>query len=195
MYSDLASLYERAGRIKGRKGSVTQIPILTMPDDDITHPIPDLTGYITEGQIVLSRMLEQKRIFPPIDVLPCLSRLMNLGIGPGRTREDHRAMADQLYAFYARGQDVRRMEAIVGEAGLSEEERRYIQFADRFEEEFIHQGGEGRSLEATFALGWRLLSTFPGEALTRIKKEFIERYRKGDGDGAGAAHSDGASQH
>ena len=114
-----------------------------MPDDDITHPIPDLTGYITEGQIVLSRALQQKRIFPPIDVLPCLSRLMNLGIGEGRTREDHRALADQLYAFYARGQDVRRLVAIVGEGGLSEEERQYLHFADRFETEFIHQGEAG----------------------------------------------------
>jgi V/A-type H+-transporting ATPase subunit B len=195
MYSDLASLYERAGKIKGRKGSVTQLPILTMPDDDITHPIPDLTGYITEGQIVLSRALEQKHVFPPIDVLPCLSRLMNLGIGPGRTREDHRALADQLYAFYARGQDIRRMEAIVGEAGLGEEERKYLQFADRFEAEFIHQGREARSIEETFAVGWRLLSAFPVEVLTRIEKAFIESYWKGDGDGTGAAHPDVAAQH
>jgi V/A-type H+-transporting ATPase subunit B len=195
MYSDLASLYERAGKIKGRQGSVTQLPVLTMPDDDITHPIPDLTGYITEGQIVLSRALEQKRIFPPIDVLPCLSRLMNLGIGTGRTREDHRGLADQLYAFYARGQDVRRMEAIVGEGGLSEEERQYLRFADRFEAEFVHQGRHGRSIEETLAIGWRLLSTFPAAALTRIRKELIERYRKGEGDGARATHPDGASQH
>jgi V/A-type H+-transporting ATPase subunit B len=177
MYSDLASLYERAGKIKGREGSVTQLPILTMPDDDITHPIPDLTGYITEGQIVLSRALEQKRVFPPIDVLPCLSRLMNLGIGRDRTREDHRAVADQLYAFYARGQDVRRMEAIVGSGGLSEEERTFLQFADRFEAEFIHQGRNGRSIEDTLTIGWRLLATFPASTLTRVKKEFIDRYR------------------
>jgi V/A-type H+/Na+-transporting ATPase subunit B len=195
MYSDLASLYERAGKVQGRKGSVTQLPVLTMPDDDITHPIPDLTGYITEGQIVLSRALEQKRIFPPIDVLPCLSRLMNLGIGAGRTREDHRALADQLYAFYARGQDVRRMEAIVGEGGLSEEERQFLQFADRFEAEFIHQGRDGRSLEDTLGIGWRLLSAFPASALTRIKKQFIERYRKGEGDGARATHPDGTAEH
>jgi V/A-type H+-transporting ATPase subunit B len=166
-----------------------------MPDDDITHPIPDLTGYITEGQIVLSRALEQKRVFPPIDVLPCLSRLMNLGIGKGRTREDHRAVADQLYAFYARGQDVRRMSAIVGESGLSEEERQFLQFADRFEAEFIHQGRQGRSIEETLALGWRLLSSFPASALTRIKKEFVERYRTRESDGARAAHPDGAAQH
>ena len=195
MYSDLASLYERAGKIKGRKGSVTQLPILTMPDDDITHPIPDLTGYITEGQIVLSRELERKRIFPPIDVLPCLSRLMNLGIGQGQTREDHRALADQLYAFYARGQDVRRMEAIVGEGGLGEEERMFLHLADRFEAEFIHQGRKGRSIEETLAIGWRLLSAFPVETLTRIKKQFIERYRKGDGDGAGPAHPHGTPEH
>jgi len=195
MYSDLASLYERAGKIKGRKGSVTQLPILTMPDDDITHPIPDLTGYITEGQIVLSRALEQKRVFPPIDVLPCLSRLMNLGIGQGQTREDHRALADQLYAFYARGQDVRRMEAIVGEGGLGEEERMFLHLADRFEAEFIHQGRKGRSIEETLAIGWRLLSAFPVETLTRIKKQFIERYRKGDGDGAGSTHPHGTPEH
>jgi V/A-type H+-transporting ATPase subunit B len=195
MYSDLASLYERAGKIKGRPGSVTQLPILTMPDDDITHPIPDLTGYITEGQIVLSRALEQKRVFPPIDVLPCLSRLMNLGIGTGRTREDHRALADQLYAFYARGQDLRRMEAIVGEAGLSEEERQFLRFAGRFEAEFIHQGRQGRTIEETLAIGWRLLSAFPAAALTRIEKKFIERYRKGEGDGACATHPDGAPHH
>ena len=195
MYSDLASVYERAGKIRGRKGSVTQLPILTMPDDDITHPIPDLTGYITEGQIVLSRELERKRIFPPIDVLPSLSRLMNLGIGKGRTREDHRGLADQLYAFYARGQDVRRMEAIVGEGSLSEEERQFLRFADRFEAEFIHQGKSGRSIEETLATGWRLLSSFPAVALTRIKKEFVERYRKGDGDGARSADADGTPEH
>jgi V/A-type H+-transporting ATPase subunit B len=195
MYSDLASLYERAGKVKGRAGSVTQLPILTMPDDDITHPIPDLTGYITEGQIVLSRALEQKRVFPPIDVLPCLSRLMNLGIGSDRTREDHRALADQLYAFYARGQDVRRMAAIVGESGLSEEERQFLEFASRFEAEFIHQGRQGRSIEETLAVGWRLLSAFPASALTRIQKKFIEHYRTKESDGARAAHPDGAAQH
>jgi V/A-type H+-transporting ATPase subunit B len=195
MYSDLASVYERAGKIKGRKGSVTQLPILTMPDDDITHPIPDLTGYITEGQIVLSRELERKRIFPPIDVLPSLSRLMNLGIGKGRTREDHRGLADQLYAFYARGQDVRRMEAIVGEGSLGEEERQFLRFADRFEADFIHQGKNGRSIAETMETGWRLLAAFPTVALTRIKKEFIERYHKGAGDGARSADPDGTPGH
>jgi V/A-type H+-transporting ATPase subunit B len=194
MYSDLASIYERAGRIKGRKGSVTQLPILTMPDDDITHPIPDLTGYITEGQIVLSRALEQRRVFPPIDVLPSLSRLMNLGIGRRRTREDHRGLADQLYALYARGQDVRRMEAIVGEGSLSDEERQCLLFADRFEAEFVHQGRNGRSIHETLDMGWRLLSSFPVESLTRIKKEFVERYRKESLDGARIAHADGPAQ-
>jgi V/A-type H+-transporting ATPase subunit B len=188
MYSDLASLYERAGRIKGRKGSVTQLPVLTMPDDDITHPIPDLTGYITEGQIVLSRALDRKRVFPPIDALPSLSRLMNLGIGAERTREDHRGVADQLYALYARGQDVRRMEAIVGEASLSGEERQCLRFADRFEAEFVHQGRQGRTIEETLGVGWRLLSAFPAETLTRIKKEFVERYRPREG--AASAHDE-----
>jgi V/A-type H+/Na+-transporting ATPase subunit B len=192
MYTDLASIYERAGRIRGRAGSVTQLPILSMPDDDITHPIPDLTGYITEGQLVLSRALTQKRIFPPIDVLPSLSRLMNLGIGKGRTREDHRAVADQLYAFYARGRDIRRMAAIVGEAGLGEQERTFLAFADRFETEFIRQAGGRRSIEDTLAIGWHLLSAFSQEALTRISRVLIEHYRsEGDRDGASAVHEDG----
>src|SRR5660397_281779 len=140
MYTDLASIYERAGRIKGKEGSITQIPILTMPDDDITHPVPDLTGYITEGQIVLSRDLHRNGVYPPIDVLPSLSRLMNLGIGPGKTREDHRGVADQLYAFYAQGRELRRLEAIVGEEGLSESDRAFRRFADAFEQGFIGQG-------------------------------------------------------
>ncbi|MBI2372067.1 MAG: V-type ATP synthase subunit B [Deltaproteobacteria bacterium] len=196
MYTDLASLYERAGKIHGRQGSITQLPILTMPDDDITHPIPDLTGYITEGQVVLSRELDRKGIFPPVDVLPSLSRLMNLGIGEGRTREDHRALADQLYAFYARGRDVRRMEAIVGEGGLGAEERVFLTFADRFEAEFLRQGSGGRPIEETLAIGWRLLRAFPVEALTRIKRSLIERYRtEGGGDGAGPRHTDGAPEH
>jgi V/A-type H+-transporting ATPase subunit B len=195
MYTDLASIYERAGRIAGRPGSVTQLPILTMPDDDITHPIPDLTGYITEGQLVLSRALEQKRIFPPIDVLPSLSRLMNLGIGEGRTREDHRAVADQLYAFYARGRDVRRMAAIVGEAGLGDQERAFLAFADRFESAFVHQADGRRSIEETLARGWELLAPFPRGALTRIGRTLIERYGAGgEGDGAGTAHADGAAR-
>jgi V/A-type H+-transporting ATPase subunit B len=137
MYTDLATLYERAGRIVGRPGSVTQLPILTMPDDDLTHPIPDLSGYITEGQLVLSRELDRKGVYPPVDVLPSLSRLMGLGVGAGKTRADHRPVADQLYAFYARGRDVRRMASIVGAANLGEEERRLLEFADRFEAELV----------------------------------------------------------
>ena len=143
MYTDLSMIYERAGRIKGRKGSVTQLPILSMPDDDITHPIPDLTGYITEGQIVLSRHLHRRGVFPPIDALPCLSRLMNLGIGEGKTREDHRAVANQLYAAYAQGRDLRRLVAIVGEEALSDTDRRYLRFADDFENQIVGQGDDG----------------------------------------------------
>jgi V/A-type H+-transporting ATPase subunit B len=179
LYTDLATLYERAGRIKGRTGSVTQLPILTMPDDDITHPIPDLTGYITEGQIVLSRELHRKGVYPPIDVLPSLSRLMNLGIGEGKTRADHRGVADQLYAFYAQGRDLRRLEAIVGEEGLTESDKRLLRFAESFEKEFVGQGQAERTLEETLNLGWRLLSLLPKELLTRIKTEFIQRYFKG----------------
>jgi V/A-type H+/Na+-transporting ATPase subunit B len=178
MYTDLATIYERAGRIKGRPGSVTQLPILTMPDDDITHPIADLTGYITEGQIVLSRDLHRKGIYPPIDVLPSLSRLMNLGIGEGKTRADHRGVADQLYAFYAQGRDLRRLAAIVGEEGLTEPDKRLLTFAERFEQEFVNQGGEERRLEQTLGLGWELLGPLPKERLTRIKPEFIQKYYK-----------------
>lgn len=179
MYTDLATIYERAGRIKGRAGSVTQLPILTMPDDDITHPIPDLTGYITEGQIVLSRDLHRKGIYPPIDVLPSLSRLMNLGIGEGKTRADHRGVADQLYAFYAQGRDLRRLAAIVGEEGLTEPDKRLLQFAERFEQEFVNQGGEERSLEETLLLSWKLFGLLPRERLTRIKPEFVQSFYKG----------------
>ncbi|HSB55464.1 MAG TPA: V-type ATP synthase subunit B [Gemmatimonadales bacterium] len=168
MYTDLASIYERAGLITGRPGSVTQIPIVTMPDDDITHPIPDLTGYITEGQVVLSRELHRRGIFPPIDVLPSLSRLMNAGIGKGRTVPEHREWADQLYAVYTRGREARLMAAIVGEAGLAESDRRSLGFATRFEEEFVRQGGQRRTLTETLAEGWRLLETLPREDLTRI---------------------------
>jgi len=177
LYTDLASLFERAGRLTGRAGSVTQLPVVTMPDDDLTHPIPDLTGYITEGQVVLSRDLDRKGVFPPIDVLPSLSRLMGLGTGEGRTREDHRPLADQIYAFHARGVDVRRMAAIVGAANLGDEERRFLEFSDRFERELVHQGGASRTLEETLALGWRLLSSFPPESLTRLRAALIERYR------------------
>ncbi|PWR72364.1 V-type ATP synthase subunit B [Methanospirillum stamsii] len=177
MYTDLATIYERAGRIKGCSGSITQIPILTMPDDDITHPVPDLTGYITEGQIVLSRDLFRKGINPPIDALPCLSRLMNLGIGPDKTREDHRNVADQLYASYAYGRDLRRLVAIVGEEALSDLDRNYLKFADHFEKRFISQGNVDRSIETTLQVAWELFGLLPDEALKRIKEEYIEKYR------------------
>ena len=183
MYSDLATIYERAGRIKGKPGSITQLPILTMPDDDLTHPIPDLTGYITEGQLVLSRDLHHRGIYPPIDPLPSLSRLMNHGIGAGKTREDHRGWADQLYALYAQGRDLRRMEAIVGKEGIGEADRPLVEFADRFERELIHQGREERSIAETLEIGWRLLGPVPRERLTRLSPEAIRRHRP-EGGGA-----------
>jgi V/A-type H+-transporting ATPase subunit B len=160
MYSDLASLFERAGRIKGTAGSVTMVPVLTMPEDDITHPIPDLTGYITEGQIVLSRELHQRGIFPPIDVLPSLSRLMQRGIGKGRTREDHRGIANALYMNYATGRDLRRLEAIVGREGMSDADRHVLDFADAFEREIVHQGSERRGIGETLDVSKRLLARF-----------------------------------
>jgi V/A-type H+-transporting ATPase subunit B len=168
MYTDLASIYERAGIIKGRPGSVTQIPIVTMPDDDITHPIPDLTGYITEGQVVLSRDLHRHGVFPPIDVLPSLSRLMNAGIGVDKTAAEHREWADQLYAVYARGREARLMASIVGEGGLVEADRRALAFADRFEREFVRQEGR-RTIAETLENGWRLLETLPREDLVRLR--------------------------
>ncbi len=176
MYTDLASIYERAGRIQGRQGSVTQIPILTMPDDDITHPIPDLTGYITEGQIVLSREMHRKGIFPPIDVLPSLSRLMNLGIGHGKTRDDHRNLADQLYSFYARGRDLRRMEAVVGEDAMTAEDRLHLAFARQFELLFIHQPDIDRSITESMEIAWDLLGDFPAADLSRIERNWINTY-------------------
>lgn len=169
MYTDLASLYERAGRLHGKKGSITMMPILTMPDDDITHPIPDLTGYITEGQIVLSRALHRKGIYPPIDVLPCLSRLMNLGIGKGKTREGHRNIADQLYSAYARGIDVRRLITIVGEEGITELDRKYLAFSEEFEKKFIGQGQEDRSIDRTLDLGLELLRILPESEMIGIR--------------------------
>src|SRR5947208_9371393 len=177
MYTDLASIYERAGRIKGRKGSVTQIPILTMPADDITHPIPDLTGYITEGQIVMSRELHRLNIHPPVDVLTSLSRLMNQGIGKGRTREDHRNLADQLYSTYAQGKDARALAAIVGEEALSDIDRKCLKIATYFERKFVNQGfDENRSIEETLNIGWDLLSDLSESEMKRIKPEFIEKY-------------------
>ncbi|MFA4825106.1 MAG: ATP synthase subunit B [Methanoregula sp.] len=177
MYTDLANLYERAGMIKGQKGSVTQIPILTMPGDDITHPIADLTGYITEGQIVVNRDLHRKGIYPPINVLPSLSRLMNLGIGKGKTREDHKKVSDQMYAGYAEGNDLRGLVAIVGKDALSERDRLLLEFADLFESRFVRQGyDEDRTIEDTLNLGWELLSSLPVEQLTRIDRELINKY-------------------
>jgi V/A-type H+-transporting ATPase subunit B len=176
MYTDLATLYERAGRIRGKKGSVTLLPILSMPDDDITHPIPDLTGYITEGQIVLSRTLHRRGVFPPIDVLRSLSRLMNNGIGEGLTREDHRQLANQLYACYAEGQEIRRLLAIVGEEALSDLDRKYLRFADRFEQELVHQENRERDVEETLDIGWSILSVIPRSEYRRINKDLISRY-------------------
>jgi V/A-type H+-transporting ATPase subunit B len=168
MYTDLASLFERAGILAGREGSLTQLPLVTMPDDDITHPIPDLTGYITEGQIVLSRELQRRGIFPPIDVLPSLSRLMNAGIGAGRTVAEHRRWADQIYAVYAQGREARLMVPVVGEGALSASDRRALVFADRFEKELVGQGTRRRSLVETIEQGWLLLETLPREDLSRI---------------------------
>jgi V/A-type H+-transporting ATPase subunit B len=177
MYSDLASIYERAGRVHGRKGSITQMPILTMPNDDITHPIPDLTGYITEGQIVLSRDLYNRGIYPPINVLMSLSRLMKEGIGPGKTREDHSQVSDQLYAAYSRGVELRSLAAVVGEESLSETERKYLRFADVFERRFLSQGvRENRTIEQSLDLAWEVLSELPEEELTNIREEFIKKY-------------------
>ncbi|MBI4437038.1 MAG: V-type ATP synthase subunit B [Candidatus Omnitrophica bacterium] len=176
MYTDLATLYERAGRVKGKKGSITQIPILTMPDDDITHPIADLTGYITEGQIVLSRALHRSGIYPPIDVLPSLSRLMNNGIGEGRTREDHRELSNQLYACYAEGRDVRRLVAIVGEDALTDLDRKYLKFAEAFEGRMLNQGNTDRSIDETLNLGWELLQIIPQAELRRVSKKVLSKY-------------------
>lgn len=177
MYSDLASLYERAGMIRGQKGSVTQVPILTMPNDDISHPIPDLTGYITEGQIVLSRGLEQQGIYPPVSILPSLSRLMKDGTGEGYTRDDHGDLANQLFASYSAVADARSLAAVIGEDELSETDKLYVQFGRRFEHEFIAQGDrEDRSLEQTLDLGWRLLSTLPRSELGRVSDALLDKY-------------------
>jgi len=177
MYTDLAQLYERAGRIEGREGSVTQIPILTMPGDDDTHPIPDLTGYITEGQIYIDRDLNSQGIEPPVNVLPSLSRLMDDGIGEGFTREDHADVSDQAYAAYAEGEDLRDLVNIVGREALSELDNKYLDFADAFEETFVQQGHDtNRSVDETLDIGWELLSGLPKEALNRIDEDLIEEY-------------------
>ncbi len=177
MYTDLATIYERAGRIHGRKGSITQIPILSIPDDDWTHPIADLTGYITEGQIAVNRELHRKGIYPPIDPLPSLSRLMDAGIGKERTREDHKQVSDQLYAAYAEGKDARGLVAIVGKEALSERDRKMLDFADRFEQEFVKQGHEeDRTIAETLEIGWKLLATVDEAWLTKIDRKTMEKY-------------------
>lgn len=177
MYTDLATIYERAGRVEGKKGSVTQMPILTMPDDDITHPIPDLTGYITEGQLVLSRQLWLKGIYPPFDILMSLSRLMKDGIGPGKTREDHRGVFMQLYSAYAEGVRLRELAVVVGTEALSARDRKYLEFADRFEKEFIGQGEyERRTIEETLDKGWELLAILPEDELKHVRIEHIRKY-------------------
>ena len=179
MYTDLSTIYERAGRVKGSTGSVTQIPVLTMPGDDKTHPIPDLTGYITEGQIILSRDLHRKNIYPPVDPLPSLSRLMNAGIGKGKTRDDHKGVSDQLYAAYATGRDLRSLSAVVGEEALSATDRMYLRLADDFEKKFVRQGPyENREIEKTLEISWDLLSILPEEELKRVKREHIAKYLK-----------------
>lgn len=177
LYTDLATMYERAGRVKDKKGSITMIPILTMPEDDKTHPIPDLTGYITEGQIILSRELHKKGLTPPIDVLPSLSRLKDKGIGKGKTREDHANTMNQLFAAYARGKDCKELAAILGEAALTDIDKLYAKFSDEFEKRYVSQGYDtDRSIEETLSLGWELLSILPPSELKRIKPEFIEKY-------------------
>ncbi len=177
LYTDLAHIYERAGRIKGKEGSITQIPILTMPEDDKTHPIPDLTGYITEGQIILSRELYQKGILPPVDVLPSLSRLKDKGVGKGKTREDHADTMNQLFAAYATGKDAKELAAILGDSALSATDKLYAKFAEAFEEEYVSQGFDAdRSIGETLDLGWKLLGMLPKSELKRIKDEYIEKY-------------------
>ncbi|MCI8612091.1 MAG: V-type ATP synthase subunit B [Clostridia bacterium] len=181
LYTDLASMYERAGRIRGKKGSITQIPILTMPEDDKTHPIPDLTGYITEGQIILSRELYKKGCNPPIDVLPSLSRLKDKGIGAGKTREDHADTMNQLFAAYARGKEAKELSAILGDAALTDVDKKYAKFAEEFERRYVSQGFEtNRSVEQTLNLGWELLAILPKSELKRIKDAYIEKYLKKD---------------
>ncbi len=183
MYTDLASIYERAGRQKGKKGSITLIPILTMPEDDKTHPIPDLTGYITEGQIILSRELFRKGLTPPIDVLPSLSRLKDKGIGRGKTREDHANTMNQLFSAYARGKEAKELMIILGEAALTDIDKLYAKFADAFEEEYVSQGYENdRSIEETLDIGWKLLSILPRSELKRIKDEYLDEYYGKSGD-------------
>ena len=177
LYTDLAAMYERAGRIRGKKGSITQIPILTMPEDDKTHPIPDLTGYITEGQIILSRELYQKGVLPPVDVLPSLSRLKDKGIGAGKTREDHADTMNQLFSAYARGKEAKELSAILGEAALTETDKLYAKFAEEFEKRYVSQGFAcNRTIEETLDLGWELLRILPRSELKRIKEAYLDKY-------------------
>lgn len=190
MYTDLASIYERAGVVEGLPGSITQLPILTMPDDDVTHPIPDLTGYITEGQIYLARPLHNKGVYPPINPGPSLSRLMGNGIGEGKTRKDHKNVADQLQAAYANGLDLRRLVAITGEDALSETDKLYLKFADEFERLFINQGSENRTIDESLDIAWTVLSVLPKSELTRLSNEQIDNYY-----GAQMEEMWGAAQH
>jgi V/A-type H+-transporting ATPase subunit B len=176
MYTDLASIYERAGVVEGLPGSITQLPILSMPDDDVTHPIPDLTGYITEGQIYMARALSNKGIYPPINPGPSLSRLMNNGIGEGKTRKDHKNVADQLQSAYANGLDLRRLVAITGEDALSETDKLYLKFADEFERIFVNQGSENRSVDESLSIAWTILSQLPKSELTRLSNDQIDKY-------------------
>ncbi|MFH1392210.1 MAG: V-type ATP synthase subunit B [bacterium] len=189
LYTDLSTIYERAGRIKGKKGSITQIPILTMPEDDKTHPIPDLTGYITEGQIMLSRELHNQGVYPNIDVLPSLSRLKDKGIGQDKTREDHAGVLNQLFAAYAQGKEVRELAVILGESALSENDKKYLAFANKFENKFVRQRkDENRTIEQTLNLGWDLLSILPRTELKRVKEEYIAKYLKNDQPNANGAY-------
>ena len=177
LYTDLATVYERAGRIKEKKGSITMVPVLTMPEDDKTHPVPDLTGYITEGQIILSRPLHRKAVSPPVDVLPSLSRLKDKGIGEGKTREDHADLYNQLYAAYARGKEAQELATIMGQAALSDEDKKYMEFATKFEAKYVSQDYyENRTVEQTLDLGWQLLSMFENAELKRIDTKLIEKY-------------------
>ena len=177
LYTDLAQIYERAGRIRGKKGSITQIPILTMPEDDKTHPIPDLTGYITEGQIILSRELYKKGVNPPIDVLPSLSRLKDKGIGAGKTREDHADTMNQLFSAYARGKECKELSAILGDSALSATDKLYAKFAESFEKEYVSQGFTAdRTIEETLDIGWKLMKILPRAELKRIKEKFLDKY-------------------
>jgi len=194
MYTDLAQIYERAGRVEGKNGSITQIPILSMPNDDITHPIPDLTGYITEGQIYIDRQLSNRQIYPPINVLPSLSRLMKSAIGKGMTRKDHNALQSQMYANYAIAKDVQAMKAVVGEEALSEEDKLYLEFGDKFEHKFLAQGyNESRDIFQTLDLAWTLLRTFPRDMLTRIDKETLDEFYSRDRSAGNVDGSDAKS--